>query len=158
MISTYWGNPGCGKTTLACKMLKKQQKHYKHTISNFPHVVPGAGFYDDLTLLGRWKPPSHSLCIWDESGIDFNNRAGRHGAMDQPCIALHKKHRHEHLDIVCISQSWDDIDVTLRRLSVQLWYMYRLGPWTLCRRVYKSTGIDKETGQIVDKYRFASML
>lgn len=78
--------------------------------------------------------------------------------MSQACIALHKKHRHQELDIDCFSQAWDDIDITLRRLSVEYWLMYRIGPWTLCRRVFKRTGVDKETGQIVDKYKMASML
>ena len=158
MIVTYWGNPGCGKTTLACKFAKKMQRKYKHTITNFSQSVPGSGYYDSLHLLGHWKPPSHSFLIWDEAGIDFNNRAGKHGAMDQECIVLHKKHRHEHLDIACFSQAWDDIDITLRRMSVQLWYMYRIGPWTLSRRVYKRTGVDKQTHQIIDMYSMASML
>lgn len=156
MIRIFWGNPGCGKTTLACKLALKNQKRYKGTVTNFPQSVPGSSFYDSLEQLGEWKPPRGFWCGWDESGIDFNNRAYK--AMPKPCITFHKKHRHEELDIDCFSQSWEDIDVTLRRLSVELWYMIKLGPWTLCRRVYKRTGIDKSTGQIVDIYKFAHML
>ena len=56
------------------------------------------------------------------------------------------------------SQAWDDIDVVLRRLTVQYWYMYRIGPWTLCRRVYKCVMIDKEKHEIIDGYFFPSIL
>lgn len=156
MIRTFWGNPGCGKTTLAVKLLLKNQKKYLHCLSNFEHTVPGAGYYDSLDKLGEWIPPRHTYCAWDESGIDFNSRSYK--SMSKACIAFHKKHRHQQIDIDCFSQAWDDIDITLRRLSVQYWYMYRIGPWTLCRRVYKRTGVDKETKQIIDQYDMASML
>lgn len=155
MIRTFWGNPGCGKTTLAVKFALKNQKYYDHCITNFKHTVPGAGYYDSLEQLGNWIPPRRSWCGWDESGIDFNSRAYK--TMSQSCIAFHKKHRHQEVDIDCFSQAWDDIDITLRRLSVQYWYMYRIGPWTLCRRVYKRTGVDKETKQIIDQYSMASL-
>lgn len=156
MIRTFWGNPGCGKTTLACKFALKNQKKYNYTVTNFEQSVPGSGYYDTLDKLGQWTPPRKSWCGWDESGIDFNSRAYK--SMSQECIGLHKKHRHLELDIDCFSQAWDDIDITLRRLSVELWLMYRIGPWTLCRRVYKRTGVDKQTGQIIDIYKMASML
>lgn len=156
MIRTFWGNPGCGKTTQCVKFAIKNQKHYNYTITNFPHSVPGSGYYDTLAGLGKWSPPYHSWCGWDESGIDFNSRAYK--SMSQECIALHKKHRHQELDIDCFSQAWDDIDISLRRLSVELWYMIKIGPWTLCRKVYKRSGVDKETHQIVDFYEFASIL
>lgn len=156
MIRTFFGNPGCGKTTLCCKYLLKNQKRYKHTIANFRHSVPGAYYYETLRDFGKWCPPHYSWCGWDESGIDFNSRAYK--SMSQECISLHKKHRHARLDIDCFSQAWDDIDITLRRLSVEMWHMIKIGPWTLCRRIYKRFGIDQNTKQPIDQYRQASML
>lgn len=156
MIRTFFGNPGCGKTTLACKFLLKDQKRYNHTIANFRHSVPNSYFYENIDDLGLWTPPHYSKIIWDEAGIEFNNRSFK--SLPKPCIAWHKKHRHAHIDIDIFSQAWDDVDITLRRLSTELWYMKKIGPWTLCRRVYKRVGVDKETHQIVDFYDMASPL
>lgn len=156
MIRTFFGNPGCGKTTLACKFLKQKQKHYQHCVANFRHVVPNAGYYESLKGFGKWCPPHYSYCAWDEAGIDFNSRAYK--SMPQESIALHKKHRHARLDIDVFSQAWDDIDITLRRLTTELWCMYRIGPWTLCRKVYKRVGVDENTHQIIDKYKMVNML
>lgn len=156
MIRTFFGNPGCGKTTLVCKLLKKNQKRYKYTVANFRHAVPGSFYYETLYDFGKWCPPHYSWLGFDEASIDFNSRAYK--TMSQSCIALLKKHRHASLDIDVFSQSWDDVDITLRRLSVELWAMYRIGPWTLCRKVYKRWGTDKNTEQIIDKYKFSSML
>lgn len=39
MITTYFGSPGCGKTTLAVKMALKNQKQYDYTFLNFDHLI-----------------------------------------------------------------------------------------------------------------------
>ena len=36
--------------------------------------------------------------------------------------------------------------------------MYRIGPFTLCRRLYKRVTVDKQTQQIIDGYKMVSML
>lgn len=100
--------------------------------------------------------PRSSYVAIDEAGIEYNSRAYK--AMPKPTIAWLKKHRHYVTDIDVFSQSWEDMDVTIRRLSNQLWYMYKIGPWTLCRRVYKRVTVDKNTEQIIDGYKMASML
>lgn len=158
MITVYWGNPGAGKTTLAVKKLITNQKHYKHCFGNFWHTVKGASTFriDDENVLGEVSPPYNSYVALDEAGIDFNNRAYK--ALPKPTIKWFKLHRHYGVDIDVFSQSWEDMDVTIRRLAVQYWYMYRIGPWTLCRRVYKRSMVDKTTHQIIDGYRMASVL
>lgn len=155
MIRTFFGNPGCGKTTLLCKMALKNQKRYSEAVTNFKHNVPGACYYESLEGLGSWVPPDNLWFGIDEAGIDFNNRSYKSMALG--LIAYLKKHRHLYHDIDVFSQSWDDIDITIRRLSVDLWHMRKLGPWTLCRRVYKRTEVDQTTHQIIDGYKMASM-
>lgn len=155
MITTYFGNPGAGKTTFAVKKLKRNQKYYKHTFGNFKHSVPDS-YVCDLDGLGEWTFPPNSYIAIDEAGIVYNNR--RYKSLPQPAIEWFKLHRHFRCDVDVISQSWEDMDVTLRRLSNQLWYMYRIGPFTLCRRVYKRVTVDKNTEQIIDGYHMASML
>ena len=68
MIRTFFGSPGVGKSTLACKFVKKYQKQYKYTFANFSHHVPG-GYICDLDNLGEWTFPKHSYIAIDEAGI-----------------------------------------------------------------------------------------
>lgn len=155
MIRTFFGSPGVGKTTLACKLALKNSKHYEHTYCNFSNTVPDCGVAD-LNDLGKWTFHDYSYIAVDEAGIEYNSRAYK--ALPKPTIAWFKKHRHYKCDVDIFSQSWEDMDVTLRRLSNDLWYMYRIGPWTLCRRVYKRVAVDKNTQQIIDGYRMPSIL
>lgn len=156
MITTYFGNPGCGKTTLAVKMMFKNRRKYSCFLANFQHSVPGAGFVHSLDGLGSWTPPPGTLLLIDEAGIEYNNRNFK--TFPKVTLSWFKLHRHMRCDAAVFSQSWDDMDVTIRRLSPELWYMYRLGPWTLCRRLYKRVTVDKNTQQIIDGYKMASML
>ncbi len=155
MIRIFFGSPGCGKTTLACKFLKKYQKQYDHCYGAFAHQVPGAAVCS-LDKLGEWTFPEHSYVNDDEAGIDFNSRQTL--KLPKSMIQYLKLHRHYKVDMDFFSQAWDDIDVVLRRLTVQYWYMYRIGPWTLCRRVYKRVMIDKEKHEIIDGYFFPNFL
>lgn len=155
MITTYFGNPGCGKTTLAVKMAVKNSRHYVHTFLNFSHTINGS-YIADLDKLGEWTFPDYSFIAIDEAGIEYNSRAYK--ALPKPAIAWFKKHRHYRCDIAVFSQSWEDMDVTIRRLSDQLWYLYKIGPFTLARRIYKRVTVDKQTEQIIDGYKMASML
>lgn len=155
MIRIFFGSPGCGKTTLACKFLKKNRKHYDHCFGSFAHTVPGAAVCDTKKL-GEWTFPEHSYFNSDEAGIEFNSRKTMQ--LTQSMIQYLKLHRHYKVDMDFFSQAWDDIDIVLRRLCVQYWYMYRIGPWTLCRRVYKRVTIDKNTHQIIDGYYMPNFL
>lgn len=155
MIAVYFGSPGAGKTTLACREILKVKKHYLYTFANFGCKCAD---FDDVSLdrLGEWTFPPGSYIAIDEAGIEYNNRKFK--SLSQETIKWFKLHRHYGCDISVWSQSWDDMDVTIRRLADRLYYIKRLGPFTMQRRVYKRLKVDKETEQIIDGYRMVHML
>lgn len=85
MIRVFFGNPGCGKTTVACKMMKEARKkrfdffrfkfyrNYDHAFANFD-ISEKVGRRVDLKDLGQWTFPPHSYVVVDEAGIEYNNR------------------------------------------------------------------------------------
>lgn len=178
MIRIFFGNPGCGKTTCIVRNMKIMQKypkslHYK-LCNTFPFSLIMKrkypymfGYYSNfdsqfseninLKDLGKWTlPPNSYLCV-DESGIEYNSR--KYKSLPQETIAWYKLYRHYEVKIIdFVSQSWEDMDVTIRRLADELWYLRKLGPFTLARRIYRWTGIDKETHQITDMYKFGSFI
>lgn len=155
MIQIYFGSPGAGKTTLACRELLKARKHYQYTFANFGCKCAD---YDDISLdgLGQWTFPRNSLLCVDESGIEYNNRKFK--TFSQDAIKWYKLHRHYGVDVMLLSQSWEDMDITLRRLADRLYYIRKFGPFTLIRRVYKHVMIDEKTKQIIDGYEMVSMV
>lgn len=155
MIVTYFGSPGCGKTTLAVKFARKNQKKYDHIFLNFDHSISDS-YICNLDGLGEWTFPDSSFIGIDEAGIEYNSRAYK--SLPKPAIAWLKKHRHYRCDVAVFSQSWEDMDITIRRLSDQLWYLKKIGPFTLARRIYKRVTVDKQTEQIIDGYKMASVL
>lgn len=154
MITIYFGSPGAGKTTMACREILKANKHYPYTFANFGCKC--ADFDDiDVSGLGSWTFPRGSYIAIDEAGIEYNNRKFK--SLSQDTIKWYKKHRHRECDISVWSQSWEDMDVTLRRLADRLYYIKKIGPFTLIRRVYKRVTVNKETEQIIDGYRMLHM-
>ena len=153
MIRVFFGSPGCGKTTQAVKHMRRTRRRL--CFGNFNHSVPNARVCD-LSDLGEWTFPYGSYIMVDEAGIEYNSRAYK--TLPKHTIAWFKLHRHHGADIDVFSQSWEDMDITLRRLTDELWYMYRLGPFTLCRRVFKRVTVDQNTEQIIDGYKMASGL
>lgn len=154
MIRTFFGSPGCGKTTLSVKHAIKNKRNYQYRFLNFEQSAPSVRSCD-LEYLGDWTFPDSSYIGIDEVGIVYNNRAYK--SLPKPAIAWFKKHRHYRCDIDVFSQSWEDMDVTLRRLTDELWYVKKIGPWTLSRRIYKYVTVDENSKQIIDGYRLAKM-
>ena len=155
MISIYFGSPGSGKTTLACREILKAQKAYRYTFANFGCKCAD---FDDVSLsqLGEWTFPEDSYIAIDEAGIEYNNRKFK--SLSQDTIKWFKLHRHYCCDVSIWSQSWEDMDVTIRRLADRLYYIKRFGPFSLIRRVYKRVTVDDKTEQIIDGYKMVSLL
>lgn len=153
MIKLFFGSPGCGKSTLACKLMYYSDAAY--CFSNFD-TVGNISFSVPSSTIGQFAFPDYSELYIDEAGIDFNNRKFK--TLSQDAIEYFKLHRHFRNDIYLFSQSWEDTDITLRRLTDELWYMKKKGPFTICRKLRKAVRVNKETEQIIDGYKFAGLL
>lgn len=158
MFRLYFGNPGCGKTTFACKQLKEYKKKkkkygYDRFYSNFDNELSQKIC---LNGLGSWTLPFNSYLVIDEAGITYNNRKFK--SLDQQTIEWFKLHRHYGVDVDFISQSWEDIDITIRRLVDEVWYIKKVGCFTVVRRIFKEVKVDENTHQIVDGYRSRKLL
>lgn len=150
MIKLFFGSPGCGKSTLACSLMYYSDADY--IFSNFDNDL---STQIDFKMIGQFAFPDYSDIFIDEAGIDFNNRNYKN--LSQNAIEYFKLHRHFKNDIYLFSQSWEDTDITLRRLTDQLWYVKRKGPFTYCRKLRKAVRVNKETEQIIDGYKFAGL-
>ena len=150
-LSIYFGVPGSGKTTLCAYFTKRYSKYWK-VFSNVP--ILGAYQYD-INDIGKYDI-SNCVLLLDEASIDYNNRNWRHGNMSQEAIKWWKLHRHAGVMAVLFSQSWNDCDATLRRLSTKLYLVKK--SWipfviTTCR-INRSIGIDENTHEPCDIYKF----
>lgn len=148
----YFGVPGSGKTTIAAWITKKRLKKKKNVHSNVD--IKGA-YAIDKSDIGHYDISNTHLLL-DEASVDFNNRNFKSN-FDDDQIEYFKKHRHYNTDISIFSQSWEDSDVTLRRLATRYYYLSKsFIPLFISKRlIKKSIRIDKETGQIIDGYKFA---
>lgn len=162
MLSLIFANPGVGKTTLACKIALHEsiRSHYgrkgcyDYIFLNFEHTVPGVRICDTIEL-GKWTFPRNSLVILDEAGIEYNNR--KYKSFPEYAIKWYKKHRHYGVDVILISQEVD-IDITLMRLIADLSILYKMGPFTLSRAIYRKIVPDKEKHELKHGYFFAHVL
>lgn len=159
MVKIYFGSPGAGKTTLAVRDMIRLKKKYRHCVSNFENSISGVKFDNDLNskeLFGHFAYPDDTAVFIDEASIIFNNR--KYKTLSQEAIEYLKLHRHFKNDVYMYSQSWDDIDITARRLTTELWYIRKIGPFTIARKVRKYVTINETDYQIVDGYKFYSPL
>lgn len=153
-VIVYFGVPGSGKTTLAAKIAYKNAKRGIKTYSNVP--IMGTLLISS-TDIGKVDISDGDM-ILDEAAIDFNNRSYK--TMPKSTIEWFKLHRHYGIGTIHVfSQSYEDMDITLRRLQTVMYRLTRtLIPGVfMTRRIGVSIDIDKDTHQIIEHYRWAGL-
>ena len=151
----YIGIPGSGKTTFAAYLVKKRRKKAKKKkcsdliLSNTP--IKGA-YKIYKSDIGQYMI-NDCLLIMDEAGIDYNNRNFKTFSDDE--TYFYKFHRHYNVDIAMFSQDFD-IDVKLRKLATRLFIVEKsfIPGFIKRRQISKKIGIDKNTKQLIDEYKF----
>lgn len=177
VLNVYFGVPGSGKTTFAAYLARKcmkqsriitwAQKHpgkltgkllssglLKRAIPVYSNVpITGALQLDPQRDIGKYMMVGGKVII-DEAGIEYNNRNFK--AFPPDAIYWYKYHRHYQCSVDVFSQSYEDMDITLRRLA-QNYYVVKkslLPYFVVCKRIRRKVGIDENTHQIIDHYYF----
>lgn len=151
MFDTYFAPPGVGKTTFAAYLVKWYKKKY-----NLPVYcnVPIKGTYQiDKNDIGSYLI-SDGLLIIDECGVEFNSRQFKNFSGDK--VKFFKYHRHFCLDVVVLSQSYNDMDLILRNLSTRYFLLKRgfILPIVSAYLIRRKIGINDLTKDICDEYYF----
>lgn len=153
-VIVYFGVPGSGKTTLAAKIAYKNAKRGVNTYSNVP--IMGTLLINSADI-GKVDISDGDM-ILDEAAIDFNNRSYK--TMPKSTIEWFKLHRHYGIGTIHVfSQSYEDMDITLRRLQTVMYRLTRtLIPGVfMTRRIGVSIDIDKDTHQVIERYRWSGL-
>lgn len=155
-ISVYFGGTGSGKSTIGVAEACKWKKSGFPVYANYP--IEGTYKLDPLKDLG-FNHLQPGLAVIDEAGIEYNNRKFK--SMPQQNIEWLKLHRHYKVGVMIMSQSFEDMDVTFRRLAHRYflvkpaWYSRKI----ICAiPIRRSIGIDDNTHQIVDMFKFDPLI
>ena len=177
VLNVYFGVPGSGKTTFAAYLTKNALKESRviswarrhsnrftdwllktslfkrrqDVWSNVP--ITGAYLLDPQKDIGKYMILGGKVII-DEAGIEYNNRNFK--SFPSEAVYWYKYHRHYGCSVDVFSQSFEDMDITLRRLA-QNYYVVKksIFPYFLvCKRIRRKVGIDENTHQIIDHYKF----
>lgn len=151
-----FANIGAGKTTLLAryaqrelKKIKKGKSEFKAVISNTP--ISGCYYVPDIRTFIKDCRPERALLLVDEAGTVWNNRKMK---ITDDEIEYIKLIRHRHSKLIGISQSYDDVDITIRRVYTNMYLLNKLLGLTIIRPIKKYVTVDKETEQIIDGYSF----
>lgn len=149
-LYVYFGLPGSGKTTFAAYIASRCAKNKRDCYSNFPlQTCYALNCKEDLGV----HHIEESDIIIDEAGIEYNNRDYK--TLPKNNIYFFKYHRHYKDNVYVFSQSYDDMDITIRRLAARFYLMRpsMIPGFVVRKEIGRGLGID-ENGQIVDKFGF----
>ena len=151
MFDVYFGAPGSGKSTMACRLARQAIKKGIKVYSNVE--IKGCLELDPRADIGRFDI-SNGLVIVDEAGIDFNNRNFK--SFTQEMNRWFKLYRHARCDVVIFSQSYEDMDKKLRLLANRYFLVEKsiLPKFIRVRRITKKIAINEADKQIIDSYDF----
>lgn len=127
-VSMYFGLPGSGKTTMLAFLAKKNMYRYQYIYSNVRINMPGVTYIDN-ECIGKYDL-SHALILIDEAALFANNRNYKN--FSGQLLEFMNLHRHYKTDIVLFTQRYNGVDVNIRALTVNLYYIYKtrlLGKW-----------------------------
>lgn len=164
MITCYFGVPGCGKSTFLAKFAKKELRRIRHGRSKYERVYSNfflEGCYKiDYKNLGDYRI-ENSLILLDELAMDADNRNFKNfGEGFRDFFILH---RHLGDDVIYCTQNFDMVDLKIRNLTQELWYLSKspipfLGQFTKAKRIFRAVHISEFDGSLTLGYRFCTFI
>lgn len=164
MITCYFGVPGCGKTTLLTKFaqnelkrIKKGKSKYKYVFTNFYCKGCYKVDFNDFKIY----TVKDALLIFDELTLYADNRKFKEFPDTVRDFIIY--HRHEYNDIIYATQSYEMVDLKIRQLTQELWYMSRsvvplLTEFTYAKRIYRAMNINEHSADLTLGYRFCNLV
>lgn len=148
-----FGKKGSGKTSYIAKQSQNFLKKGYKVYSNIE--IPGTYLFDPQDLQ-NFKPEPESIVFCDEVGLIWDNRDFK--SFSKGFNVFFKYSRQYKLRIYLFSQAWNEIDLKIRNLTDSLCYLTRIGKLSICKPIYKKTGLSVDSegnGTMVDTYSFA---
>lgn len=130
MITRYFGLPGCGKTTVAAKIVYEALRSgkYNNVYGNVAINVPGYS-YIPFSYVGRYNLENCCIII-DEAAIECGNRDFKNFSKER--VEFFMTHRHYGAAVILFSQEPDGVDTKIRSLTDRMFYIkkgFLLGNW-----------------------------
>ena len=157
MITGYFGLPGSGKSSFLTMLARRELKRIKKGKSKYDHVL--TNFYCDgcerfnASDLKNYRI-DNSLILIDEITLFFDSRDFKNFSAYKDCFIMHRHHGN---DIIYFTQQYDGVDKKIRDLTVELYRIKRLGPFSVANTIYRILDINKDTHDIVQGYRFPTI-
>lgn len=133
MIIRYFGLPGAGKTSLACKLAIDEVKKialgvskYKYVFTNFRVNHPYV-FYITNDMIGKYNIQD-ALTIIDEGSEFADNRGFKSYSEEKKSYIYRHRHYTSDIDkysndIIIISQGCNSIDTKIREVTEKVYYI-----------------------------------
>lgn len=164
ILTCFFGVPGVGKTSLLTKFAQRELKRIRKGISPYERVL--TNFYckgcekinfDDF----KYYKVCDSLILIDEITLDADNRNFKN--FSEATRDFFILHRHLCNDIIYATQSYDMVDLKIRHLTQELWYMSRsvlpfFNRFTNAKRIYRTININEHSSELTMGYRFCTFL
>lgn len=159
MITGYFGLPGCGKTTFLAMLAQKELRRiaagkskYKFVMTNF--YCAGCVQFD-YAQLGHYHIED-ALILIDEITLDADSRDFKQ--FDKAHKMFFLLHRHYGIDVVYFTQMYDNVDKKIRDVTYNLFFVRKLGCFSVAKVIYRTLDINEQTKDIVNGYRFPGLI
>lgn len=165
VLNVYFGVPGSGKTTFAAYLAKQSMRESRVITWARNHPCKFSAWLLDRTPLFKRAEPVYSnvpitgsyqldpkddigkvmvedgRVIIDEAGIEYNNRAYK--TFSPAAIYWYKYHRHYKCPVDVFSQSYEDMDITLRRLAQNYFVVKKslIPRFVVCKRIRRKVAL-----------------
>lgn len=153
MITSYFGMPGCGKTTFLAKIAHRELRRIRRGKSKYKRV------YSNTYIKGCYKLHyselpfydfSYCLILLDELTLDADSRSFK------TFTAGHKEfflmHRHYRCDVVYATQQYDAVDKKIRDITNDTYYVRKGMFFSSAMLIPRGIIIPEQTGDIVQGY------